>query len=155
MTDVSIFMALITIRVSPACTEAPGATDSSTTEPPIGLSTASSPASSGSAGGAADGSVLRPAGWMKRLAEPAGFEAAVERSGFSASKVVRASPALTEGSATIALSWPRLVGRPAMWNSASARPQRSRAEAREPVEFDRVITLANIGSNCGGGLKPA
>ena len=72
-------------------------------------------------------------------------------SGCSAKRVVRASPARTAGCERIARSWRRLVGRPAMWNSSSARKVRSSAEASECVEFDLQMSLANIGSNCGGG----
>ena len=41
-----------------------------------------------------------------------------------------------------------------MWNSARALRVRSTAEASEPEELERPITLANIGSNCGGGARP-
>ena len=72
-------------------------------------------------------------------------------SGYSEKKLVRASPARTAGCERTARSCRRLVGRPAMWNSSSARNVWSSADANECVEFDWQMSLANIGSNCGGG----
>ena len=51
----SIFMALMTIMVSPAATEAPSATAISRTVPAMGLSTASQPSGTGRDGAAGAG----------------------------------------------------------------------------------------------------
>ena len=163
VTEVSIFMALITISVSPAETVVPTTTEASRIVPPIGASIPSSPSPTGSAAGVGRAGARRPGPGPLACSSSANAPSGLPlrppvgeaSAGFSASRVVRASPAATDGSSRMARSCPRLVGKPAIWNSPSAAFVRATAEARVPDEFDRPITLANIGSNCGGGARPA
>ena len=120
VTAVSIFMALTTISVSPAATVAPGSTLTSMMAPGMGHSTPSSPSGTASETLAAmAGAILPPpnaaACCSNRASAPdaAGAAPAGEvSSGFSARRVVRASPARTSLWARMARNWRRLVGSP-------------------------------------------
>ena len=163
VTAVSIFMALTTISVSPAFTASPGrglelddrAGHAGIRRPACAVGhrqrtgrRRDAPARRGRR------PALRPAGRGTAAAPDAGAVGGASardarRAGWCAHRRRRNS-----GCARMARSWARLVGRPAMWNSSSARPVRSSAESSEPGELDWPISLANIGSNCGGGARP-
>ena len=66
------------------------------------------------------------------------------------SKVVRASPARTAGSRVLR-ELAKIGGQARDMEFTKHTKRTVEAEANEWVEFDSQISLANIGSNCGGG----
>ena len=140
VTTVSIFIALMTSRASPAATSVAGsATRTSTTAPAIGLRTGLLTGADVErrARSAAGGRRAAPCAVVEGGERPRRRPSPLRRSassGASASSVVRASPARTSGWARMPRSWARLVGRPAMWNSSRARRARSTATATSGVE---------------------
>ena len=156
VTDVSIFIALTTNSGSPALISLPSWTLMSTTEPACGLSTASWPVGTGSGRGGAALAAPRPRPkaatcWSRNCSAPGLVFAG---SSASESRVVRALPALNSGWARMARNCSPLVGTPTIWNSSSARRVRSTADSNVPEDPDWQISLANRGSNCGGGASP-
>ncbi|MFT3855592.1 MAG: hypothetical protein QM733_23115 [Ilumatobacteraceae bacterium] len=153
VTVLSIFIALTTTRPSPARTTSPAATRTSTIVPPIGLRAACCPVAAGSGGraGAAVLGVAPTAAPAPPTSAATGLAASADRSGTSASSVVRASAWRTSGRARMPSSWARFVGRPAISSSSTARRARSTASATSPLR-EVPITLASSGSNCGGGV---